>query len=166
MAIQVQVAAYTVFAIVLLRYVAVNVTGYFAYKVPRGKITTIAKRDLTYLGYYNERLRISIMYWVYSMQVYAYRQNRDVDLFEVAERWCLRKTHDPEHYIRGGIEDARNKFLAAITKAKEEKTEPRFKVSYEYDYHDYPKRMRHSDYYDPDILLDMIDKTLGGVSVG
>lgn len=137
---------------------------YHMLQLPEAKpaIAKYALRELSLLGRYDNRLSISIRYWVFAIEVYCYKQDPTFDVHSVILNWNAEHNHDSDGIIFTGIDEAHTMLLETISKAREEHVEPVFKVSPEYDYHVYPKSMIHNDYIDPDSLLVIIDSLIGG----
>lgn len=154
---------YTVIAAALLCILLV--VSYFDNKDNRNYNMHIAERALmqtALIGQYSERTAISIKYWIYSIEVEVYKTHPKLNLIDVFRNWNATYNKDPEGYIRTGIEDAHTLFLSKLDEARENKCEPVFKVSSEYDYHVTPLSFKYNDYIDESSLLSMVDAQLGG----
>ena len=126
-------------------------------------IRKIASRDLTYIGRYDKRLTVSVKYWIYSIEVAAYKKDKSADVIDIIRGWNKNCNHDVDSYIYDGIEDAHTMFLCELDKAREEYREPDFKVSEDYDYHVVPSSFLYNDYINPKQLIKSIDMILGGI---
>lgn len=126
------------------------------------KIAEIAKRDLSHLGRYDERLTVSVKYWVFAIEVALYYENKYYNALDMLHSWNEKYNYDPKGFILQGIEAAHSTFLLEVDKARNENREPKFKVAKEYDYHMYPLNFKYNDYIVAAELLADIDSILGG----
>lgn len=131
---------------------------------PPKRIGEIALRDLYMLGEYSNKTSISVRYWVYSIEAYVYSVDPTKSVLDLCKKWNSNFNHDNEGYIDKGIEDAHSLFLEEIDSARREKRDVAFKVSAEYDYHNYPKSFMYNDFINPDKLLELVDNFIGGLS--
>lgn len=137
---------------------------HYMLQLPEAKpaIAKYALRELSLIGRYDDRLSLSVRYWIFAIEVYCYKKDPTFDVHSVILEWNDKYNHDLDRLIFAGIDDAHTMLLEAISKAREEHVEPVFKVSLEYDYHMYPKSMMHNDFIDPDSLLVTVDNLIGG----
>lgn len=126
----------------------------------RSSISDIALRDLSYIGEYSEKVRTSVKYWVYGIFVSSYKINPEVDIYETIIKWNDEKNHDPQSYIRDGIEDARTLFLSDFDTARELDVPVTFKCSSDFNYHEFPGSFNYNEYINPTSLVEAIDKIL------
>ena len=139
---------------------------YFAFDllVPRlpypasfSSFSAIARRDLSHIGAYNDRTRISMRYWTYSIEAALYLQNFRKPLLDVFLNWNEQHNYDPDCFILNGIQDGHTKFLNDIQEAEENNKEVAFSVSSEYDWHNYPLSFCNNEFIRPDVLVNLID---------
>lgn len=123
-------------------------------------IREVASRDLGLVGKYDERLSVSIKYWIYSIEVAVYSKNKSMNMLDTFRQWNDKHNTDPHNFIRTGIEDAHTLFVTELDVAREEKRDPVFKVSSEYDYHVLPRNIEYNDYVDARSLIDTVDNIL------
>lgn len=125
-------------------------------------IASIAKKDLHYVGTYNHTTTISVKYWVLSLEAAVYFANSSCNLIDTLRKWNKEYNYDPDNLILEGIESAHTDFLFILDKSREENTEPKFKISQQYDYHNYPLSFQYNDYINPNQLLQEVDRIIGG----
>lgn len=128
---------------------------------PSESISSIARRDLSIIGVYNKRLTVTMKYWTYSMLVAAYDRGLSEEVYGAIKVWNV-DNHDDGGLIEEGIELGRTQFLEEVDNARRNNEAVRFKVSSEYDYHDYPEYFKRNEYLYPDKLLEAVDNILGG----
>lgn len=132
--------------------------------LPRQKcsssISKHALRDLRYVGSYNDKLRVSVKYWIYAIAVKAYYLDKVEELFQIVQKWNDEHNFDATGFISTGIDSAYTTFRDVVQCARDNNEEPKFKTAHDYDYHNYPLSFLYNDYICPDILLGYIDELL------
>jgi hypothetical protein len=144
---------------------------------PRADIMSLASMDLSLVGRYDERLRISVKFWIYAIEVAVYESNHELNIIDILRKWNNQYNVDNDNYIYNGIEDAHTLFLKDLDDARRNRevlcanainpndvkdTHVTFHVSKEYDFHVYPKSFMYNDYIDADALLEQIDRIIKG----
>lgn len=127
-------------------------------KFSQVNVCDIAKRDLSKLGITDYRFVNSLNMWLFSILVIAYRIDKQLTVMPTIRDWS-------ENYIDKEIdydvERPYTDFLKIIDDARENNTEPVFKVSQEYDYHNLSKTLKYNDYIDCESLMAKIDELIG-----
>lgn len=113
------------------------------------------------LGKYDATTIITIFNYCYAIEVKAYRKGYN-NLYNDILEWYRDCTIDDKRYILNGIEEAHTTFLMVVEEARNDKTQPRFKIDESYDYHILPKSLMFNDYVDMDKLISIVDSNIGG----
>ena len=113
------------------------------------------------LGKYDATIIVSIYIYCYSIEVKAYRKGYN-NLYNDILEWYRDYTIDNKHYILDGIEEAHTTFLMVLEEARNNNTQPKFKIDESYDYHVLPKSLMYNDYVDMDKLISVVDSNIGG----
>ena len=125
-------------------------------------IKEIATRNLLYVGEYSNKTTVSLKYWITAIEAAVYYVKPEVNLIDTLRSWNKNNNYDPESFISNGIEEAHSCFLEILDKAREDKVQPNFKIDSEYNYHVLPLSFCYNDYFKPTLLLETVDKIIGG----
>lgn len=126
---------------------------------PRGRITKLANRDLSVLGCYTDRLKVSVSYYFYGVYAKMYLAGIDVSRFNyVVEKWYKEDCNDTELIVRNGLDKAYNDYIKQLVDAEYNKKEPSFGVSRLFDYTILPKTMQYNDHLDMVKMISLIEK--------
>ena len=124
-------------------------------------IRDVCKRDLTYIGEYDERLKVSIQNWVYQILCICV-STEAIKYFEQQLFLNLKDCYDPAEYIKNGIMDAIDKFQAEIDDAEESDMPVKHNsiVGFNPTIAYLPKNIRYNDYVNKSNLTSIPDDLL------
>ena len=157
----------TAILITLVTVLVCKVTSESLYP-PKLEETTRSFKDKTYcypIGQYNDKSRNSLRYWCLGVEALLYRKKLNFDIHEYFISWNKEFNLDPEQISLNAIEDAHTLFLQALDDARENKTEPKFKVSPEFDFHDYGHSLSNNDYVDMSEAVNYIESIISTTEV-
>lgn len=124
-------------------------------------IKDVCKRDLTYIGKYDERLKVSIQNWVYQTLCICVSMEA-IKYFEQQLFLNLKDCYDPSEYIKNGIMDAIDKFQDEIDEAEESDMPVKHNsiVGFNPTFAYLPKNIRYNDYINKSNLTSIPDDLL------
>ena len=130
--------------------------------VPKGTIRYYGTIDLRRIGRYNEKLTISVKYWIYAIIIALYKNNNEFNSLHMIREWNEKYNYDPQGFIYEGIERAQSELLSDLEMAREFNKEPRFMINPKYDFHNVPMSFERNEFINQDALLEEVDRILAG----